>query len=73
VSFCLVDSLPLSDATVTGFGVFGGSQECRDDQQAVNVGWSDYYGAELADQWIDITGDPNGNYIVEITVDPDNV
>lgn len=55
-----------------GLGIWS-DEPCGTSEQAINVGWADYYGAELADQWIDITGVPAGDYQVEITVDPANV
>lgn len=75
VSFCLIDSLPAaSDAQTRGRGVFLDAV-CEDasEQQALNPGWADYYGAGLDDQWIDITGVGPGDYLVEIIVDPDNI
>lgn len=73
VSFCLVDSWRVgSDNGPNLFGVWT-DEECGTAQQAINVGWADYYGAELADQWIDVTGVIPGRYRVEITVDPDDV
>lgn len=75
ISFCLVDSLEASsDAKRLGFGVFV-ETACQgaDVQQALNPGWTDYYGAGLDDQWIDITGVPAGDYLVEIVVDPEDL
>jgi len=75
ISFCLVDSLPVKpDSQRLGFGVFVGTACQRaDEQQALNPGWTDYYGAGLDDQWIDITGVTAGDYLVEIIVDPDDL
>jgi hypothetical protein len=38
-------------------------------QHGLSVGWSDTYPTTLPDQYIDITGVPNGNYRVQVTVD----
>jgi hypothetical protein len=35
----------------------------------LSVGWSDTYGFRIVDQFIDITGLPNGTYTVTATVD----
>lgn len=36
----------------------------------VSVGWGDIYKATIAFQWIDITGLPNGDYMIKIIADP---
>lgn len=73
VSFCLLDSLEVEGIEPLSFGVFRPTYECGAVEQSINVGWSDYYGAELYDQWIDVTGVAPGDYLVEIVVDPDNL
>lgn len=75
VSFCLIDSLPaVTGAQTRGRGIFLDAVcEQAGEQQALNPGWADYYGAGLDDQWIDITGVVPGDYLVEIVVDPDNI
>lgn len=40
--------------------------------QGISVGWADVYGATLDDQWIDVTGVPDGHYWLEQVVDPEN-
>jgi hypothetical protein len=40
--------------------------------QGLSVGWADVYGADLEDQWIDITGIVPGSYWLEEVVDPAN-
>ena len=69
VSFCLRDSIRVSDAPMPTTGIFGNG-DCGDRQQAINPGFADHYNQFLPDQWIDITGVPSGDYTVEITVDP---
>jgi hypothetical protein len=39
----------------------------------LSVGWGDKYGAALNLQWIDITGLPNGKYLLTATADPGDV
>jgi len=42
---------------------------CAD--QGIQAGWSDVYGNGLPGQWVDITGVPAGNYILEVELNPD--
>ncbi len=74
VSFCLIDVLSAEEQAHIGFGVFLAAVcQDADEQQVLNPGWADYYGASLEDQWIDITGVAPGDYLVEMIVDPENV
>lgn len=42
--------------------------------QGLSVGWADVYGANLPDQWIDVTSVAPGRYWLEAVVDPaDNI
>ena len=71
VSFCLRDSVRVVDGLPSPIGpmlVDDGS--CEGQQQVINPGFGDHYHALLDDQWIDITGVPAGDYVVEISVDP---
>jgi|GEM_PF-3438938 len=70
VSFCLRDSLRISDAPEPTIGIFGPASGCGAVQQAINPGYADHYNQFLPDQWIEITGVEPGTYTVEITVDP---
>ncbi len=75
VSFCLIDVIPtIPRPSALGFGVYL-ETGCRaaNDQQVLNPGWADYYGASLDDQWIDVTDVPPGDYLVEIIVDPNGI
>jgi hypothetical protein len=68
VSFCLEDDLSYNlglqgapqNAVYTGFGQI----------QGVSIGWTDIYDLSDDDQWIDVTGVPNGQYWLQVTVDP---
>lgn len=71
VSFCLRDSIRLPALPASGL-VVRSPLDCGDQSQAINPGFGDYYGANLDDQWIDVTGIDAGTYVVEIVVDPDN-
>lgn len=37
-------------------------------KQGITSGWADVYGSELDGQWIDITGIPEGDYIVRVSI-----
>ena len=55
-AFCLEDSLKYSnDSKSHGY-------TC--DFQGITSGWGDWYFKQLSGQWIDITGVPEGDYIV---------
>jgi len=45
---------------------------CGEAEQSINVGYSDYYGPLLPNQWVDVTGVPSGRYRLDIVVDPEN-
>jgi len=38
--------------------------------QGIQAGWSDIYSAGLSGQWIDVTGVAPGDYVLEITMNP---
>lgn len=72
ISFCLTDVLAV-DAPDRGDGdVFLDlpTFDCGVQEQGINTGYADYYGADLPDQWIDVTGVPSGNYWIRLTIDP---
>jgi Lysyl oxidase len=41
-------------------------------KQGMSVGWSDEYNWFLPGQYVEVTGVPNGDYILDTTVDPTN-
>ena len=52
--------LPISDAArAAGY-------DC--DYQGISSGWGDWYYKQLGGQWIDITGVPEGDYIVQVAI-----
>ncbi len=66
ISFCLLDVAKyVSSAGSARYGSCG-------QVQGVTAGWSDVYNRTLPDQLIDITGIADGNYFLEVVVDPDN-
>ena len=40
--------------------------------QGIQRGWADIYNSALPCQYIDVTGVPDGDYILELTIDPEN-
>jgi len=57
--FCFEDSLKYDGNKSAGF-------DCN--YQGITSGWGDWYYKQLAGQWIDITGVPQGTYLVRITI-----
>jgi hypothetical protein len=66
VSFCLEDVIPW-DPTATAASRY----DCAD--QGIQAGWADVYDSGLPGQWINITGVPAGTYLLEVTVNPDQI
>lgn len=67
ISFCLIDITKYrSDAGSSRYNSCG-------QIQGVTAGWSDVYTRSLPDQWINISLVPDGQYWLEVTVDPDNL
>ena len=57
--FCMEDSFKYDGGKSHGY-------ECHN--QGITSGWGDWYYKQLVGQWIDITGVPEGDYIVRITI-----
>lgn len=79
IGFCLINvnssfTLPSgqSSTTLATYRATGMPSTGCGQLQGVNPGRADVYQAALADQWIDVTGVPDGNYKVEITLDAQN-
>ncbi len=68
-SFAIID-LTRYDATLPGSPA--SSQYGGGLVQGLSVGWADVYGANLTDQWIDVSDVPAGRYWLEAIVDPAN-
>ncbi len=66
VGFCLLDSIHWS----TTNGPATSRYDCQN--QGISAGWGDVYGRNLSCQWIDITDVPDGDYWLEVEVDPAN-
>ncbi len=66
ISFCLIDIAEYNpDAGPSNYHSCG-------QTQGVTAGWTDVYTRGLANQWIDITGIPDGEYWLEVVVDPES-
>ena len=57
--FCMEDSLKYDGGKSSGFN-------CA--FQGITSGWGDWYFKQLTGQWIDITGIPEGDYIVRVRI-----
>lgn len=60
-AFCLMDTEPRS-----GAGPAEARYTC--EFQGISRGWSDAYGSGLDCQWVDVTGVPEGEYVLEVEV-----
>ena len=59
VDFVFEDSLKYDGGKSNGYNC---------ENQGITSGWGDWYFKQLTGQWIDITGVPEGDYIVRVTV-----
>ena len=57
--FCFEDSFKYGGGKSNGYNC---------SFQGITSGWGDWYYKQLTGQWIDITGVPEGDYIVRVTV-----
>jgi Lysyl oxidase len=57
--FCFEDSFNFGDQRSKGFNC---------GYQGITSGWGDWYYKQLPGQWIDVTGVPEGNYILEVGI-----
>ncbi len=57
--FCFEDSFKYDGGKSNGYNC---------GYQGITSGWGDWYYKQLTGQWIDITGVPEGDYIVRVTV-----
>ena len=66
--FCLLDSSRYIDEPWVPI-----SPQYGCSNQGITRGWSDIYGSSLDCQWIDVTDVPDGDYSLEVTVNPEGV
>ncbi len=60
--FCFEDSLKYDGGKSNGYNC---------SFQGITSGWGDWYFKQLTGQWIDITGVPEGDYIVRVRINSD--
>ncbi len=67
ISFCLIDIARYdSNAGSSRYNSCG-------QIQGVTAGWSDVYDRNLPDQWVNVGTVPDGDYWLEVIIDPDNL
>ncbi|TWI14390.1 lysyl oxidase [Lysobacter ruishenii] len=71
-TFCVMDTTPIN-LGLPGAPGRAFYTQCGRDLQGISVGWGDTYGAHLAGQEIDFTGNADGIYQLKIEVDPKKV
>ncbi len=64
-AFALIDLAPWTDDA--GPGQYGFNN------MGISVGWADIYGAGLQCQWVDITDVTPGDYVLELSINPEHV
>jgi hypothetical protein len=64
-AFCMID--------IANYGSSQPRKYTDCSYQGISVGWGDVYGQYLDGQWIDITGVPEGSYILEVEVNAEHV
>ena len=60
MGFCFEDSFKYEDG--------GKSHGYECSNQGITSGWGDWYYKQLVGQWIDITGVPEGDYVVRVSI-----
>jgi hypothetical protein len=81
IGFCLINisnsfTLPgtnTSSSTLPGYNRAGQPSTSCGFVQGIHTGKADVYDSIYDGQWIDVTGVPNGNYFLEVTLDASNV
>ncbi len=69
VTFCVMDTTRI-DTRLPGAPKTAVYTTCGDQVQGLSVGWGDKYGYRLAGQELDVTGLPDGIYVLRIVIDP---
>jgi hypothetical protein len=68
ISYCLIDT----DRLTAPEGSRRGYANCSASRQGMSAGWADTYKSHLAGQWVDISGLPDGYYVLRSVADPHN-
>jgi hypothetical protein len=69
-TFCLMDTDPAPAPYTSSAPAY--YTDCGRVMQGISVGWGDKYSWYLADQDIDVSGLPSGDYSLTIDIDPKN-
>ena len=78
VSFCLIDEYGWY-LHLPGAAPEPQYEDCQHSRsrtrirQGLSVGWTDVYSSSLPGQWVDITGVPPGQYLLQTEVNPDGI
>lgn len=72
ISFCLVDEVRI-DPPPENVAEGPRFLDCDWLHHGLSQGWSETYVADLPEQWVDITGLPDGRYALRVTLDPDDL
>ena len=70
-TFCIMDTTKV-DAHLPGAAKKAVYANCNAFVQGMSVGWGDTYGWHLPGQAMDMTGNPDAQYELSVTFDPDN-
>jgi hypothetical protein len=70
-TFCVMDTTRVT--RLPGAPKRAAYTTCGSQVQGMTVGWGDEYDYLLPGQELDVTGVPNGDYLLRITVDPKNL
>jgi hypothetical protein len=70
-TFCVMDNVRIN-TQLPGAPKRAVYSTCGNQVQGMSVGWGDQYSYRLAGQEIDVTGLPDGTYVLRIIVDPLN-
>lgn len=68
ISYCMVDTDPLDP----GVEASPAYPTCGPSRQGLSAGWSDAYHANLAGQWVEVSGLPPAIYALRSVADPRN-
>jgi hypothetical protein len=71
-TFCVMDTTAVN-LSLPGAPAQAGYASCGNQIQGMSVGWGDTYGAHLAGQELDFTGNADGIYQLVIQIDPKKV
>ena len=70
-TFCIRDSEPI-DFSSPGAGKTPSYTICGKERQGISAGWADAYYYNYVDQRFDVTGAPQGQYLLTITINPED-